>query len=138
MGLFQSNMGKLKPLNYIVKENDSFASIARQLYKDPNKAILIPLFNDNVSNENELTPGIKLSLPAAPINIKTTSQIGSKRCNISLTKSSRQMANNYYTKALENFDHDQISQAIENLKTAICLNPKHTKAVEMLDMLKDL
>ncbi|NOQ15020.1 MAG: polysaccharide deacetylase family protein [Methyloprofundus sp.] len=135
---FQSNMGKLKPLTYVVKENDSFASIARQLYKDPKKAILIPLFNHNVSNESELIPGIKLSLPAAPVNVKKASQAGSKRCSISLTKSSRQMADDYYTKALENFNHDQISQAIESLKTAICLNPKHSKAVEMLNMLKDL
>ena len=136
--IFQSNMGKLKPLSYQVKENDSFASIARQFYKDPKKAILIPLFNDNVKNENDLIPGIMLSLPASPINIKRTTQISFKRCNVKLTKPSKQMANDYYTKAIENFNHDQISQAIENLKTAICLNPEHSQAIEMLDMLKDL
>ncbi|MCK5190444.1 MAG: polysaccharide deacetylase family protein, partial [Methylococcales bacterium] len=47
---FQTQMGKFIPLSYQVKENDSFSSIAKQLYQDPKKAILIPFFNDNIKD----------------------------------------------------------------------------------------
>lgn len=138
INIFHSNMGKLTPISYQVKENDSFASIAKKLYKDPKKAILIPFFNDSIEKESDLSPGLELYLPAAPINIKIKNPAPAKRCNISITKPSRQMADDYYAKALEKFDHDQISEAIEYLKTAICLNPEHAQSIEMLKMLKDL
>jgi len=135
--LFQTNMGKLRPLIYQVKENDSFSSIAHQLYQDPKKAILIPLFHDNINDENDLVPGIKLSLPALTVGTEIVST-SAKACNIVLTESKEQMAIEYYDKAIENFNLDQIPKAIENLKTAICLNPKLSQAIEMLEMLKDL
>ncbi len=138
INFFKSDMGKLNPISYQVKENDSFASIARQLYSDADKAILIPLFNDNISNENDLVAGKILSLPAAPIRVKRKPKANTKRCHISLTKPAGQLADDYYSRALEHFDHDHISQAIKNLKIAICLSPEHDQAKEMLDMLKDL
>ena len=135
---FQTQMGKFIPLSYQVKENDSFSSIAKQLYQDPKKAILIPFFNDNIKDENDLVPGIKLSLPTIPVDTKIKVSTSAKGCNIVLTKAPKQMAIKFYEKAIENFNHDQISKAIENLKTAICLNPKHNQALEMLEMLKSL
>ncbi len=137
--LLQSNLGKSKNLSYTVKENDSFKSIATQVYQDPNKAPLIPLFNDNINNEQDLISGTQISLPSLPKGFKTKKTvIIKKRCNVALTKSSTALAADYYHKANDNFDHDQMSKAISNLKTAICLNPAHAEAKEMLEILQDL
>ncbi|BCG65729.1 MAG: hypothetical protein methR_P3581 [Methyloprofundus sp.] len=139
LSLLQSNLGKFKPVSYTVKANDSFKSIATQVYQDPNKAPLIPLFNDNINNEQDLISGTQVSLPSLPKGFKTQKTvIIKKRCNVVLTKSATALAADYYHKANNNFDHDQMSKAISNLKTAICLNPAHTEAKEMLEMLQDL
>jgi len=137
LDLFQSNMGKTQPLTYQVKENDSLKSIARQLYNDPKQAVLIPIFNDDVIDDNSLVSGMELILPSTPFGIEKQSKVTSN-CGVRVTKSLGKIANDYYAKANENFNHDQISKAIKNLKTALCLNPKHKDAKEMLDMLKDL
>ena len=132
-------MGKIKPLSYQVKANDSFASIAKKRYRDRKKAILIPLFNDNIKNEQDLKTGMTLSLPAtATATIKIKASTTTKACNITLSAAPEKMANDYYSKAIESFNRDQISEAIKSLKTAVCLNPKHRKAKEMLEMLSDL
>jgi len=137
--LFQTDMGKIKPLSYQVKANDSFASIAKKLYRDRKKAILIPLFNDKIKNEQDLKPGMTLSLPAtATATIEIKASTTKKACNITLSAAPEKMANDYYSKAIESFNRDQIPEAIKSLTTAVCLNPKHSKAKEMLEMLSDL
>jgi len=137
LALFQSDMGKAKYLTYKVKENDSLESIARQFYKDPKKAILVSVFNDSVIDNNSLVQGMELTLPSIPVGTKVKSNIVSK-CGFTSTQSAKKIANSYYSKANESFNHDQITKAINHLKKAICLNPKHTQAIEMLEMLKDL
>jgi peptidoglycan/xylan/chitin deacetylase (PgdA/CDA1 family) len=139
LALLQSNLGKFKNINYTVKENDSFKSIAIQVYQAPNKAPLIPLFNDNINNEQDLISGTQVSLPSLPKRSKTKKTvIIKKRCNVKLTKSSKALATDYYHKANNSFNHDQMPKAISHLKTAICLNPAHTEAKEMLEMLQAL
>ncbi len=136
--LFQTDMGKNRSLIYEVKANDNFASIASQMYQDPEKAILVPLFNNNVTEEAKLSEGMKLSLPAIPVDIKIKRATGGKDCHIKLTKDPKSMANDLYAIAIEHFNNDRISDAIENLESALCLNPNHTQAREMLEMLKDI
>jgi len=138
INLFQTQMGRRNPLIYQVKENDSFSSIAKQLYQDPKKAILIPFFNDNIKDENDLVPGIKLTLPKIPVGTKIKLSTRAKGCNVVLTKAPKQMAIEFYEKAVEDFNHDQVSKAIENLEIAVCLNPKYGQALEMQEMLKSL
>ena len=138
INLFQTQMGKRNPLIYQVKENDSFSSIAKQIYQDRKKAILIPFFNDNIKNESDLVPGIKLTLPKIPVGTRIKRSTGAKGCNIVLTKAPKQMAIEFYEKAVEDFNHDRISKAIGKLEIAICLNPKYSQALEMLEMLKSL
>ncbi|WP_084190924.1 polysaccharide deacetylase family protein [Methylomarinum vadi] len=136
--LFQTNMGKNRPLLYQVKASDSFASIASQIYQDPEKAILVPLFNNNVTDEADLSEGMKLTLPSIPVEIKIKPSISRKDCHITLTKDPKAMADDFYAIAIEHFNNDKISEAIENLESALCLNPNHTQAREMLEMLRDL
>ncbi len=136
--LFQTGMGKNRPLIYEVKANDSFASIADQMYQDPDKAVLVPLFSGIMDERTGLKPGMKLSLPSIPVDIKIKPSTGQQDCRIAITKDPKTMANDYYARALEDFNNDNISAAIANLKTALCLNPNHTQAQEMLEMLKDL
>lgn len=138
--LFQSDMGGTKNLVYQVKQNDTLKSIAKHFYQDPKKAILISVFNESIIDNNSLRPGMEITLPSIPAEIKIKRTTPS-RCGVVLTKSAKKLANEYYSKGSEYFDHDQISKAIRNLKVAICLNPKHAQAgdmLKMLNMLKDL
>ncbi len=139
LALLQNNLGTLKPLSYTVTKNDTFKSIATQIYQDPNKAILIPLFNDAIKSKKDLQAGMQISLPALPKGFKIKKPVLiKKRCNVVLSKSATALANDYYNKANDNFNHDQISKATQNLKTAICLNPAHQEAKEMLELLQSL
>lgn len=135
--LFQSNMGGTKNLIYQVKQNDTLKSIAKYFYQDPKKAILISVFNENIIDDESLIPGMEITLPSIPAEIKIKRVVPS-RCGVALTKTAKKLANEYYLKGSEYFDHDQISKAIRKLKIAICLNSKHTQAEDMLKMLKML
>lgn len=135
--LFQSDMGKAKFITYKVKENDSLKSIARKIYKDSKKSILITVFNENVIDSSSLVKGMELTLPLFPTGTEVKAHDVS-RCGVTSSKSTKKLADNYYIQANDNFHHDQIAKAINHLKKVICLNPKHTDAKEMLEMLKDL
>lgn len=139
IGFFQHHVNKQAFISYQVKKSDSFISIAEDVYKASEKSLLIPLFNHQVKSEADLVAGMVLSLPSASsVNVKRPVAKSTKRCNVRLKKSAQRTAQDYYKRALENFDRDRISKAIKRLKTTICLDPGHNEAIEMLEMLQDI
>jgi peptidoglycan/xylan/chitin deacetylase (PgdA/CDA1 family) len=133
----KNNLKKRQLQKYWVKQNDTFKNIAMHLYQDKSKSVLIPFFNPTVIDNTDLLPGMKLILPTAAA-VKAIKAAGGTRCRVPLTKPAKILAADYYAQANEYFSQDQISKAIASLKTAICLNPKHQQAIEMLGMLKAL
>jgi outer membrane protein assembly factor BamD (BamD/ComL family) len=73
-----------------------------------------------------------------PVEFKVKTNLSQNNCHITITKSPKLMAVEFYTKATEQFNNDNISDAIESLESTICLDPNHTQAQEMLEMLKDI
>jgi peptidoglycan/xylan/chitin deacetylase (PgdA/CDA1 family) len=123
--------------HYKVKKNETFKTIASKLYNKKNNDVLIPLFNSSIKDESDLRPGINLVLPTvSAMNMIKTSE--ATRCQVKLTKPSSQVAKDLYTEANALFIQDKISEAINKLKKAICLNPNYDIAKEMLEMLQDL
>lgn len=122
---------------YKVKDNETFKTITSKLYNKRSNDVLIPLFNSSIKDESDLKSGIELRLPtAAAMNIIKTAE--ATRCQVKLTKPSSQIAKDLYSKANMLFNQDKISQAIDKLKKAICLNPNYDTAKEMLEMLEGL
>jgi len=123
--------------HYKVRKNETSKTISNTLYNKKSNDILIPLFNSNIKNDSDLEPGIELLLPtlSAMNTIKTAE---ATRCQIKLTKPSSQVANDLYNLANVLFNQDKISEAIDKLKKAICLNPNYDIAKEMLEMLQGL
>ena len=123
--------------NYKIKKNDTFKTISRKLYNNKNNEVLIPLFNSNIKDESDLRPGAELILPSvSAMSIIKSSE--ATRCQVKLTKPSSQVAKELYTEANVLFIQDKISEAINKLKKATCLNPNYDIAKEMLEMLQGL
>ena len=57
---------QFRMLEYKVKPNDSLKKIAKSVYGNERKAILIPIFNAQIQNDGDLTPGEILKLPKKP------------------------------------------------------------------------
>lgn len=128
---------KTQLTHYKVKENETFETISKKLYNKTNNDVLVPLFNSNIKSESDLKPGVELILPTdTAMNMIKTSMAG--RCNVNLYKPSSQVAKDLYTQANELFSLDKISEAIDRLKKATCLNPGDEIAKEMLEMLQGL
>jgi len=123
--------------HYKVKENETFETISTKLYNKKDNSLLIPLFNSRIKDESDLKPGVELILPTASAmnNIKTSE---ASRCQVELIKPSYLVARDLYTEANVLFSQDKISEAIEKLKKATCLNPSDDIAKEMLEMLQGL
>ncbi len=124
-------------VSYWVRNDDTLQKIARHLYHDSGKAVLISLFNKDVDTDSDLVPGMKLTLPSAAA-LRDIKVDGSAQCHIVLTKPARQLAEDLYNQANELFNQDKVNAAIAKLRTAICLNPQHQQAKDMLEMLEHL
>lgn len=99
--------------------------------------MLIPLFNKGIEHDSDLLPGMKLLLPSA-VALRDIKVDSSTQCHIVLTKPARQLAADLYSQANELFNRDKVNAAISKLRTAICLDPHHRQAKEMLEMLEHL
>ena len=121
-------------IQYQVKENDSFRKIARSLYKDKSKSILIPLFNAGIEKDADLVAGSQLTLPAR----SSIKHIKQKQCGVKLTQNPTQLSKTLYQQAYDHFNQNDINKAITKLKAALCLNPKLNEAKEMLQLLQGI
>ncbi len=124
-------------VTYWVRNDDTLHKIARRIYHDSGKAVLIPLFNTGVDTDSDLLPGMKLMLPSV-VALRDIKVDGSAQCHIVLTKPASQLAVDLFNQANELFNQDKVNAAIAKLRTAICLNPQLQQAIEMLDMLEHL
>ncbi len=139
LAFLKGDNGNQRFISYRVKPQDSFKKIARSVYRDARKSILIPEFNTGINSDRDLHAGDVLKLPKVPkISRSTSSAAHRHQCNVKLSKPAVQLADDFYARAVSQFDSNEINKAIANLNTAICLSPKHKKAKEMLDMLKAL
>ncbi len=125
-------------INYRVKSRDSLKKIAKAVYKNIYKSILISEFNPGINTDRDLHAGEVLKLPKSPRSRSSGSATHRHQCNIKLSKPAAQHADDYYARGNAHFNSDDIGKAIANLQTAVCLSPTHKKAREMLDMLKAL
>ncbi len=56
-------------------------------------------------------------------------------CGVSLTQSREALAERYYVKGDRLYNADEVQAAKSALKTAICLDPNHKQARDLLDLL---
>lgn len=129
-------------LEYLVKPNDSLKKIANSVYGDKNKAILIPIFNTQIQNDHDLTPGKILKLPKKPKNqiVRQSKPAGNNLCGQprSPDKSREELSQKHYTTAMHQFNNGETSKAISSLKTSLCFNPENLEAKEMKELLDAL
>lgn len=127
-------------IQYSVKSGDTFKKIATSVYRDKRKAILVPIFNEQAQEDRDLKPGLVLTLPKVPRRIVVASgSTGKGACGLKKSAKSRTvLSSEFYTRAVKQFDGDQVSRASSSLKTALCLDPGNTEAKEMQGLLEGL
>lgn len=70
--------------------------------------------------------------PAKPAKPKTPETA----CQVNLTAPREKVAEEYYVKGERLVNSDEIKAAKQALETALCLNPKHKQAGDLLKLLK--
>jgi hypothetical protein len=81
----------------------------------------------------KIAPTSKKVVPIPKVEPKNLPKI----CGLVIAETDRKdKSEQFYLKADRLFDKDAIVAAKKNLKTAICLNPKHAKAKELLQLLE--
>ena len=91
------------------------------------------------------TPSLPVKTSKSPVSPKKHIPIRkvkpkkiAKICGLEIEKKQRlPKSEQYYLKANRLFAKDVIKAAQKNLKKAICLNPKHAKAKELLQLLQE-
>ncbi len=133
---------QFRMLEYIVKPNDSQKKIAKSVYGNESKAILIPIFNTQIQNDDDLTPGEILKLPKKPKNqiIKKSKPASNNLCGQARNsnKSREESSQKFYTAAMHQFNNGETSKAISSLNISLCFNPENQEAKEMKELLDAL
>jgi hypothetical protein len=82
------------------------------------------------------------SAPAAKKPATTTSRpakpapASGDACGIKVTQDRDELAQTYYVKGERLFNDDSIGDAKQALRAAVCLNPKHKQAADLLQLLE--
>ena len=132
---------KTEMLEYLVKAGDTSKKIAKLVYGNERKEILIPVFNARVKDDSDLTPGMVLKLPKRPKTqiVNQSKRVNNSRCGLSdSSKSNKELSAEYYASAIQQFNNGNTSQAISSLKTSLCFDPANHEAEEMQSLLEDL
>ncbi len=115
--------------------------IAINVYKDPKKSILVDyLLTDTGSGsaagslEQE-----QIKLPVFDdIAVTKVAATSKTECGIEITQPKSELANVYFVRGNKFFDSDDVGSALDAFQTAVCLDPKHEDANEMLLLLQQL
>lgn len=132
-------------LLYEAKEGDTLRSIARQVYKDPEKDFLIAYLND-LPQGDPLKPGIVLKLPIiSPIWSATPADVEEKPEKSALTSRPRgvqtplkDQAEAHYVKGIRHFLAEELNDAIQEWEETLRLNPEHPGAKRDLEKARRL
>jgi len=74
--------------------------------------------------------------PAKPKPVKPKPQPQESACQVKLTEPREKLAEQYYVKGERLVSGDEIKAAKQSLETALCLDPKHKQARDLLNLLK--
>lgn len=84
-----------------------------------------------------------VSAPATKKPVSTTSRPAkptpaptADACGVKVTQDRDELAQTYYVKGERMFNDDNIGNAKQALRTAVCLNPKHKQAADLLQLLE--
>jgi len=136
LDLLQSGQSHL--ISYRVKDGETLRKIALRFYHDPSFEVLIRTLNPQITTAGTPPVGTELVLPRNTGLKRSEGTESISRCGMSLTKSATATAQELYDEAVDFFSQDKIPEAIGLLKKAVCLQPDHKSARQLLDMLQKL
>ncbi|MCP4701569.1 MAG: polysaccharide deacetylase family protein [Gammaproteobacteria bacterium] len=129
LGSDKYKLGSDRHKLYRVQAGDTLKSVAAREYGNRKMDFLIAHINDDIDLSRGLTAGTILKLP--PVKRPPPSRQNNP-CGIALTGTREAAAEDYFKKGDEYFNSEEFCKAIEALKTAVCLDPKHARARDLL------
>lgn len=90
-----------------------------------------PVAEESVQSAKPVKP-VKPAKPTKPDKPKSPETA----CQVTLTEPREKLAEQYYIKGERLVNSDEIKTAKQALETAVCLDPKHKQAKDLLNLLK--